>query len=128
VVDGPRDEIQIRGLELLAFCGVLDEEQARRQPFRLDIDLHADLTAAGRSDDLHDTVDYGAVADRVVEVLAAERYVLVERMAARVVELALEWPSVEAVTVRVQKLRPPIAHHAASTGVRIHRRRRAGDD
>ena len=77
--DHDPDEVQIRGLELLAFCGVLDEEQTRRQPFRLDIDLHTDLRAAGRSDDLHDTVDYGAVADRVVDVVGAERYQLVER-------------------------------------------------
>jgi hypothetical protein len=35
----------------------------------------------------------------------------------------LEDPRVEEVTVAVRKLRPPLAHAVASTGVRIHRRR-----
>ena len=120
------DRVEIRGLELLAYCGVLDEEQARKQPFRLDLDLYADLSQAGRSDDLAHTVDYGAVTDRVVAQISEERYQLVERMAQRVADLALESPVVSAVTVRVAKLRPPIAAQVATAGVRIHRRRSDG--
>ena len=120
------DRVEIRGLELLAYCGVLDEEQARKQPFRLDLDLYADLSQAGRSDDLAHTVDYGAVTDRVVAQISEERYQLVERMAQRVADLALESPVVSAVTVRVAKLRPPIAAQVVTAGARIHRRRSDG--
>ena len=120
------DRVEIRGLELLAYCGVLDEEQARKQPFRLDLDLYADLSQAGQSDDLAHTVDYGAVTDRVVAQISEERYQLVERMAQRVADLALESPMVSAVTVRVAKLRPPIAVQVATAGARIHRRRSDG--
>lgn len=117
------DRVEIRGLELLTFCGVLDEEQNRRQPFRIDLDLYTDLRAAGRSDELADTVDYGAVTDRVQAAIAGERFLLVERLAQRVVDVVFETPGVEAVTVRVAKIKPPIAAHLASTGVRIHRTR-----
>lgn len=115
------DRVEIRGLQLLAYCGVLPEEQARKQPFRLDLDLYADLSVAGRTDELEDTVDYGAVADRLVEQLSTERHRLVERLAQRVVDLAFEHSAVGAVTVRVRKLRPPIAAAIGTTGVRIHR-------
>ena len=47
--------------------GVLPEEQVRPQPFEVDVELLVDLRAAGASDDLADTVDYGAVSDAVSE-------------------------------------------------------------
>ncbi len=117
------DVVEIRGLELLLHCGVLDEEQSRRQPFRVDVDLHLDLQAAGASDDLADTVNYGALIDLLVTTLPPERFQLLERLAARVAELALSYPAVDAVTVRARKLRPPVAAHVDTTGVAIHRTR-----
>ncbi len=115
------DLIEIRGLEWLLFCGVLPHEKAQRQPFRLDIDIHADLADAGASDDLHDTVNYGAFIDRLDEVLMAEKFELLERLAERVTEVGFEFDRVDAVTVSVHKLRPPVAAHVVSTGVKIHR-------
>jgi len=120
---GTPDVVEVRGLELLLYCGVLGEEQARRQPFRFDVDLHLDLRAAGESDDLADTVNYGALIDLLAVTLPAERFQLLERLAARAAELALSYPSVDAVTVRVRKLRPPVAAIVDTTGVRIHRSR-----
>jgi FolB domain-containing protein len=131
------DRIEIRGLELLLFCGVLDEEQARRQPFRLDLDLYLDMASAGTSDDLVETVDYGAVIDTVSQTMTGERFQLLERAASRVAELVLggeaeaesadagSGVSVDAVTVQIHKLRPPVPSHVDSTGVRIHRWRNA---
>ena len=50
-----------------------------------------------------------------------EQYSLLEKFAARVAEVVLATPSVAAVTVNVRKLRPPVAQHLATSGVRIHR-------
>lgn len=118
---GLGDRIEIRGLEILTYCGVLPEEQARKQPFRLDVDLYADLGPAGQTDDLANTVDYGAVTDRLLSQLSSERHQLVERLAQRVVELVFENELVIEATVRVRKLRPPIAAAVETTGVRVHR-------
>jgi FolB domain-containing protein len=126
VVDFLSDRIEIRGLEMLVYCGVLPEEQARKQPFRFDLDLYLDLLPAGRSDDLPDTVDYGAVANLLAGALGQERFLLLEKMAQRTAELILGAPLVEAVTVAVAKMRPPIPVHVDTTGVRIHRTRPAG--
>lgn len=123
---GQGDQIEIRGLELLVYCGVLPEEQARRQPFLFDIDLHLDLVAAGATDDLDRTVNYGSLIDTLVDSLAAERFQLLERLSARVVELIFAHTAAEATTVSVRKLRPPVAAHVDTTGVRIHRRRESG--
>ena len=115
------DRIEVRGLELLLFCGVLAEEQARRQPFLIDLDLYFDMTGAGSSDDLADTVDYGALIDLLARQLSSERFQLLERLASRTAELTLDNELVDAVTVRVKKLRPPVAAHVDTTGVRLHR-------
>lgn len=117
------DRIEVRGLDLLVYCGVLPEEQARKQPFRFDLDLYLDLAPAGLSDDLSQTVDYGALADLLAAKLGEERFLLLERMAQRTAELVMEAPLVAAVTVTAAKMRPPVAVHVDTTGVRIHRSR-----
>ena len=61
----PADRIELRGLRSVGTHGVLAEEQTRAQPFEVDLELEADLTAAGRSDDLADTVDYGVIIEAV---------------------------------------------------------------
>ena len=75
--------ILVEGLEILGVHGVLPEEQTRAQPFAVDLELTADLGPAGDSDDLADTIDYGAVIDAVVRVVQTERYQLLERLAVR---------------------------------------------
>ncbi len=117
------ERIEVRGLELLVLCGVLPEEQARKQPFKFDLDLYLDLAPAGRADDLELTVDYGALAGRIAEALDVESFLLLEAMAARVAELALDHDLVEEVTVVARKMRPPVPQHVDTTGVRVHRRR-----
>lgn len=117
------DRIELRGLRVLAVCGALPEERERAQPFEVDIDVEVDLGPAGRSDALPDTVDYGAVARAVVGVAEAGRFTLLERLAERIAEEVGADARVESVTVAVHKLRPPVALHLASAGVRITRRR-----
>ncbi len=117
------DRIELRGIELLVFCGVLDEEQARKQPFTFDIDIYLDLAAAAATDDLDKTVNYGATIELISSTLGSERFLLLERMATRVADLVLSDPNAVSVTVTARKVRPPVPSILASTGVRIHRSR-----
>jgi FolB domain-containing protein len=117
------DLIQLRGLRASGICGALPEEQARPQPIEIDLDLCADLLAAGQSDDLADTVDYGAVAEVVESVVTGERFVLLERLAERLAEVVLAESRVLEVTVWVRKLRPPVPQLLDTSGVRITRHR-----
>ena len=119
------DRIELRGLRVLAYCGVLPEEQARRQPFSVDLDLHCDLRTAGQSDDLADTADYGAVCEAVERLAADERFALLERFAQAIADAVLVHDVVTSVTVAVAKLRPPVPQDLASSGVRITRARPA---
>jgi dihydroneopterin aldolase len=126
--DLPPDRIELRGLRVLGTHGVLPEEQQRAQPFEIDLDLDVDQRRPARSDDLGDTVDYGAVAAAVAAVVAGPHSDLLEHLAARIADAALASaaPHATAVTVRLRKLRPPVPHQLVSAGVTIHRRRDDG--
>jgi FolB domain-containing protein len=123
MTDPPVDLIQLRGLRLLAICGVLPEERDRRQPFEVDLDVELDLAPAGDTDDLAATLDYGALSEAVVALADAERFQLLERMATRIAEVVLSAGRADAVTVTVRKLRPPVPVDVVSSGVRIRRTR-----
>jgi dihydroneopterin aldolase len=116
-----RDRIELRGLRVLGTHGVLPEEQSRAQPFEVDLDLEADLRPAGQSDLLADTVDYGALAERVAAVVSGERHALLEHLAARIADRVLDDGRVSSVTVTLRKLRPPVPLDLASAGVRVVR-------
>lgn len=118
----PPDVIQLRGLRLACVCGALPEEQDRRQPYEFDIDVVADITAT-MTDELDDTIDYGAILARVEGVTLNESFRLFERMAQRVADEVLADERITEVTVEVRKLRPPVTQFLDSSGVRIVRRR-----
>jgi dihydroneopterin aldolase len=118
------DRIEIRGLRALGVIGVLSEERERPQPFDIDLDVELDLAAAGASDDLSDTVDYGRLTVLASRVVTSESHLLLERVAHRIAEVVLGADDrVEAVTVSIRKLRPPIPVDVDTSAVTITRRR-----
>jgi dihydroneopterin aldolase len=121
-VSAEADRVELRGLRLSGICGVLPEEQVRAQPLEVDLDLVLRLDAAGASDDLADTVDYGAVCELVERVVAEGRPQLLEHLAERIAAVVLAAGGVDEVTVGVRKLRPPVPQQLATSGVRITRR------
>ena len=115
------DTIELRGLRAQGVHGVLPEEQVRAQPFEVDLSVEADLRAAGRSDDLADTLDYGAITESVAKVVTGEHFALLERLAERIADVVLTDGRVRSVTVSVRKLRPPVPVDLATAGVTITR-------
>ena len=122
---GPDDRIELRGIRCVGTHGVLLEEQKRAQPFEVDIDLAVDLRPAGDSDDLGDTVDYGAVAHVVASTVAGPRsFALLEALARQVADAVLAVDDrITSVTVAIRKLRPPVAVDIETVGIRVVRYR-----
>jgi dihydroneopterin aldolase len=122
VASGDRPvEIQIRGLVVEGVHGVLESERVRTQPFEVDIDVTADVSASRASDRLEDTVDYAAVVERVARVIAGDHsYSLLEALADACARAVLdEDDRIETVVLTVRKLDPPIRREIGSTGVRV---------
>lgn len=118
------DRIEIRGLKVDAAHGVTDEERGSRQPFEVDLDLHLDLASAGAGDALERTADYAAAVAAARAVVAGPPRRLLETLAEDIAAAVLADPAVDAVTVAVRKLRPPVPERLSSAGVRITRARR----
>lgn len=118
------DLIELRGLRLVGICGALPEERVRAQPLEVDLDVEVDLSAAAASDALADTVDYGVLCDVVDQVVGAGAPLLLEHLAATLTDAVLAVDNrISGVTVAVRKLRPPVPHALATSGVRIRRGR-----
>jgi len=115
------DTIILSGIRALGCHGVLPEEQARPQPFEVDVELAVDLGPAGRSDVLSDTIDYDALAGRVVQIVEAGGLSLLEALASRIAAACRADPRVTGVVVTVKKLRPPLPVHVDHVAVRIER-------
>lgn len=117
------DRIELRGLVVVAICGALPEERERPQPLEVDLDVVADLRAAGTSDDLADTLDYGALTATVERVMLDGAPQLLEHLAQVLADAVLADPRALEVTVAVRKLRPPVPQALATSGVSITRAR-----
>lgn len=115
------DRIALTGIEATGYHGVFPEERRNGQKFRVDVTVGLDLSAAGRTDDLTDTVDYGVLARQVSDDIAGEPLDLIEALAERIARTCLLDSRVQAVTVTVHKPEAPIPVPFGDTSVTITR-------
>jgi dihydroneopterin aldolase len=116
------DRIELRGMSFQGRHGVRPAERDQPQEFKVDIEVDADLAAAGRTDLLADTVDYTALRAAAREVIEGEPRKLLESLASAIAQRVLALPRVASVSVRVAK-RPASMQPIESAAVRINRTR-----
>ena len=120
------DCIRVKGVEFHGFHGVPAAERALGHRYRVDFEMELDLRAAGVSDNVEETVDYGAAARLVVEIGTGPSVQLVETLAERMAVGLLEaFPRIDAVTLWVAKVHPPVAVPIGASVIRIRRSRDA---
>ena len=113
----------MEGMAFFGRHGVFPAERELGARFTVDVELEADLTQAGASDRLEDTVNYAHAYELVREVVEGEPCHLLEAVAERIAARLLELPRVERATVRVRK-RPPLEGEFRSFGVETVREAR----
>ncbi len=95
----------------MTFYGHHGETEAERTlgtRFHVDLEIRMDLSIAGRTDAIGDTLDYSRAFALVRAVVEDEQFSLIEAIAARIADIVLAEPRVGSVRVRVGK-QPPIA-------------------
>ena len=117
------DTITIKGMHFYGYHGCLPEEQRTGQPFHVDAVLYADLSKAGASDELNDTIDYSKVYQLVQSIVEGRTYRLIERLAAVIADEVLAAFPVDAVRVAVHKPQAPIGGPFDDVAVTVERRR-----
>jgi dihydroneopterin aldolase len=115
------DRISLLGLRVFARHGVLEHERADGQEFVIDAVVWLDTAPAAAADDVARTVDYGALAGRLVHAAAGPPVSLIETLADRLVRVCLAQPGVREAEITVHKPQAPIPHPFRDVTVTIHR-------
>ena len=115
------DTVRIERLELDCTIGINPWEQLTKQRITIDIEINADLSAAGASDAIEDTINYRTISKAVTSEIEESSYGLVEALAARVAEICLEEERAQSVEITVRK--PGAVRKAETVGVIIRRSR-----
>jgi dihydroneopterin aldolase len=117
------DEITLTGVRAFGYHGVYADEKRDGQEFVVDVTLRLPLRIAAVTDDVSDTVHYGELAERIVEIVEGEPADLLETVAQRIADDVLADPRVEAVVVTVHKPGAPITVPFGDVAVTIRRQR-----
>jgi dihydroneopterin aldolase len=106
-------KITIVDLEVFLKVGVTDEERATPQRILLTVDMEFDFSSAAISDRLTKTIDYFAVAQRLLKYGEGRSWKLIEKLANDAADLILSEFQPQAVTVEVKKFPLPQARHVS---------------
>ena len=111
-------------MEFYGYHGVFPEETKLGQRFKVDLIVEVDLSVAGESDDLNDSVNYGELYNTCKTIVEGKPYKLVEAVAENIASAVLsDFPLVSTCTVKLIKPDPPIPGHYRSVAVEIKRSR-----
>ncbi|HOW61921.1 MAG TPA: dihydroneopterin aldolase [Candidatus Contendobacter sp.] len=113
------DLIFIRDLRVETLIGVYPQERQQRRTLLLDLELGADIRPAAATDRLDDTLDYQAIAQRIIEFAAASDCQLVEALGERIADLVLR--EFAAPWLRLTVRKPGAVPEAREVGVMIER-------
>ena len=121
------DRIELRGLTVRGNHGVFDHERRDGQDFVVDITVWIDLAGAAASDDLADTVDYGALAQCAADIVGGPARNLIETVAPEIAEGVMGGDDpIHAVEVVVHNPQAPIPLEFSDVAVVARRSRRGG--
>lgn len=112
-------KIAIVDLEVFFRVGVPDAERAQPQRLLLTVELETDFTAAARSNDLADTIDYFAVSQRLLKFGEGRSWKLIEKLAADIADTILIEFNPASVSVEVKKFIIPEARFIAVSILKI---------
>lgn len=103
------DKIIMQHMGFYGFHGVLEEEKTLGQKFFVDLEMLVDLSEAGRSDQVDNTVSYADVYDDVKYFVESARYNLIEALAENICNMILtKYSQVGEVMVRIKKPEAPV--------------------
>ena len=117
------DTISITGLRLTGYHGVFDFEKQDGQEFVIDLKVHLDLSRAGESDDLSQTLDYSVLVDQVAARVTGAPVDLIEKLADDILQIVWLHPQPIRAVVTVHKPQAPVGHPVSDIAVTLDRER-----
>jgi len=113
-------EIGIEELEIVCIIGDLPEERKREQSLFLTVCWLWDCTKVAESDDLRDTVDYTAVAERSKEIAVKGKFRMIEALGEALAVALIEEFKLQEVSITLRK--PAALAQSYGSSFRLKRR------
>jgi len=113
------DKIILEQLEIECLIGVFDWERKTKQIVTIDLELECDMSAAARTDDIDNAVNYKDIAKAIIAHVGPSEYHLIETMAENVAGICLSDGGVKRATVTVSK--PGAVRGSKNVAVRVTR-------
>src|SRR5437867_13176576 len=114
-------KITIVDLEVFFHVGVPDEERAKPQRLLLTVEMDFDFSAAAMSDRVTKTIDYFAVAQRLLKFGEGRSWKLIEKLSSDIADDVLSQFQPQAVAVEVKKFAVPQASYVSVSLARASR-------
>lgn len=118
------DQIHLKGIECYCKLGVYDIERELGQCVHIDLELDLDLSNAGKSDNVSDTINYVDISNTVQEITKSKPYHLIEHLCQSICNGLFEkFSKLNAVQIHIFK---PVINATGFTGsasVKIYRKR-----
>ena len=113
------DIVFINDLRIETIIGIYDWERKVKQTISLDLEMGTDIRRAAATDAIDDTLNYKAVAKRLIAFVGASEYQLVETLAEKIAEIVLSEFAVPWLRLTVHK--PGAVRGSRDVGVIIER-------
>ena len=113
------DLVFIEDLRIQTVICIYDWEREITQTVSLDLKMAFDITTAGKSDAIADTLDYKAVSKRLIQFVEASEFQLVEALAEHCANIVLEEFPVTWLRLKLSK--PGAVRGSSAVGVIIER-------
>ncbi len=84
------DIVYIKQLEIETLIGINDWERKIRQKVRIDLEMATDISTAGKTDNIDDTLNYKTIAKRIIQFVESSKFLLIEALAENVAAIILE--------------------------------------
>lgn len=105
--------ISIVDLEVSCCVGITDDERSRPQRLLITVDMDFDVTSAALTDRIEKTINYQAVADRLLGYGEGRSWKLVEKLAANIADMILAEFRPRVVGIEVKKFVIPQARYVS---------------
>ena len=115
------DSIEVTGIRAYGYTGYLPEERVLGQWFEVDLILWLDLTSAGASDNIEETLDYRQAIELVKEQITTAKFALIEKLTATIAEEILNMEKVQKVQIKLSKLAAPIPNFEGKITISLTR-------
>jgi len=119
--DREMDKVIVKDLVARGIIGVNDWERVKPQEILINLELYGDLSKAGQTDEVEDSINYRTIAKQALHIAETSERFTVEALAADIADVCMATEGVFRAVIRVEK--PGAVRFADSVGVEIERQK-----